>query len=122
MLIIVSHSRLRSAGRNVIKPQLVVVHNLPGSLPESYGRDLLYLDLEVPASGDARGSQSAPLGSISSFVDLWGSFVGRADMHMKDGLHLRGKGAVVLADVLTAAVDSGVGGIKNISGSKHCLN
>ena len=25
-------------------------------------------------------------------VDLWGSFVGRADMYMKDGLHLRGKG------------------------------
>ena len=22
------------------------------------------------------------------FVDLWGSFVGRADMYMKDGLHL----------------------------------
>ena len=27
------------------------------------------------------------------FVDLWGSFVGRADMYMKDGLHLSGKGA-----------------------------
>ena len=26
------------------------------------------------------------------FVDLWGSFVGRADMCMKDGLHLSGKG------------------------------
>ena len=26
------------------------------------------------------------------FVDLWGSFVGRADMYMKDGLHLSGKG------------------------------
>ena len=26
------------------------------------------------------------------FVDLWGSFVGRADMYMKDGLHLIGKG------------------------------
>ena len=25
-------------------------------------------------------------------VDLWGSFVGRADMYMKDGLHLSGKG------------------------------
>ena len=29
-------------------------------------------------------------------VDLWGSFVGRADMYMKDGLHLSGKGAAVL--------------------------
>ena len=27
------------------------------------------------------------------FVDLWGSFVGRADMYMKDGLNLSGKGA-----------------------------
>ena len=26
------------------------------------------------------------------FVDLWGSFVGRADMYMKDGLHLSEKG------------------------------
>ena len=22
------------------------------------------------------------------FMDMWGSFVGRADMYMKDGLHL----------------------------------
>ena len=40
------------------------------------------------------------------FVDFWGSFVGRADMYMKDGLHLSGKGAAVFADGLTAAVDS----------------
>ena len=32
------------------------------------------------------------------FMDLWGSFVGRADMYMKDGLHLSGKGAAVFAD------------------------
>ena len=31
------------------------------------------------------------------FVDLWGSFVGRADMYMKDGLHLSGKGAAVFS-------------------------
>ena len=48
-------------------------------------------------------------------VDLWGSFVGRADMYMKDGLHLSGKGAAVFADGLT-------GSITNIFGSKHCLN
>ena len=56
------------------------------------------------------------------FVDLWGSFVGRADMYMKDGLHLSGKGAEVFADGLTAAVDSGIGSITNIFGSKHYLN
>ena len=45
------------------------------------------------------------------FVDLWGSFVGRADMYMKDGLHLSGKRSAVFADGLSAAVDSGMGSI-----------
>ena len=45
------------------------------------------------------------------FVDLWGSFVGRADMYMKDGLHLSGKGAAVFADGLSAAVHSSMGSI-----------
>ena len=48
------------------------------------------------------------------FVDLWRSFVGRADVYMKDGLHLSGKGPAVFADGLTAAVDSGMGSITNI--------
>ena len=56
------------------------------------------------------------------FVNLWGCFVGRADMYMRDGLHLSGKGAAVFADGLTAAVDSGMGSITNIFCSKHCLN
>ena len=50
------------------------------------------------------------------------SFVGRADMYMKDGLHLSGKGAAVFADKLSAAVDSDLGTMTNIFGSKHCLN
>ena len=48
------------------------------------------------------------------FVDLWGSFVGRADMYMKDGLHLSGKGAAVFADGLAESVDSGMGSVSNI--------
>ena len=56
------------------------------------------------------------------FVDLWGSFVGRAYMYMKDGLHLIGKGAAVFADKLSAAVDSDLGTMTNIFGSKHSLN
>ena len=56
------------------------------------------------------------------FLDLWGRFVGRADMYMKDGLHLSGKGAAVFADGLSATVDSGMGSISNIFGSKHYLN
>ena len=55
-------------------------------------------------------------------LDLWGCFVGRADMYMRDGLHLSGKGAAVFTDELSAAVDSGMGSITNIFGSKHCLN
>ena len=42
---------------------------------------------------------------------LWGSFVRRVDMYMKDGLHLSGKGAAVFADGLSAAVNSGMGSI-----------
>ena len=53
------------------------------------------------------------------FVVLWGNFVGRADMYMKDGLHLNGKGAAVFADGLTAAVDSCMGSLTTIFGSKH---
>ena len=56
------------------------------------------------------------------FVDLWGGFVGRVDMYMKNGLHLSGKRAAVVADGLTAAVDSGMGSITNIFGSQQCLN
>ena len=56
------------------------------------------------------------------FVDLWGSCVERADMYMKDGLHLSGKGAAVFADGLSATVDSDMGSITNIVGSQHYLN
>ena len=56
------------------------------------------------------------------FVDLWGGFVGRADMYMKEGLHLSGKGAAVFADGLAAAVDNGMGSITNIFGGRHYLN
>ena len=55
-------------------------------------------------------------------MDLWGSFVGRDDMYMKDGIHLSGKGAAVFADGLTAAEVSDMGSITIIFGSKHCLN
>ena len=40
-------------------------------------------------------------------MDLWGCVVGRADMYMRDGLHLSGKGAAVFADELSVAVESG---------------
>ena len=40
-------------------------------------------------------------------LNLWGCFVGRADMYMMDGLHLSGKGAAVFVDELFASVESG---------------
>ena len=43
-------------------------------------------------------------------------------MYMRDGLYLSRKGSAVFADELTAAVDSGMGSITNIFGSKYCLN
>ena len=43
-------------------------------------------------------------------------------MYMRDGLHLSGNGATVFVDELSVAVDSGMGSIINIFGSKHCLN
>ena len=43
-------------------------------------------------------------------------------MYMRDGLHLCDMGAAVFADELSAAVDSGMGSVTNIFGSKHCLN
>ena len=43
-------------------------------------------------------------------------------MYMRDKLHISGKGAAVFADELSAAVNSGMGNITNVFGSKHCLN
>ena len=54
------------------------------------------------------------------FVDLLGCFVRRADMYMRDGLHLNRKDAAVFAGELLAGVDSGMGSTTNIC--KHCLN
>ena len=55
-------------------------------------------------------------------MDLWGSFVGRTDMYMKDGLYLTGKWATVFVDGTSATEYSGLGRISNKFGSKHYLN
>ena len=49
-------------------------------------------------------------------------FVGRTDMYMRDGPHLSGKCAAAVEDEHSAAVDSDMGSITNMFGSKHCLN
>ena len=43
------------------------------------------------------------------FVDLWGYFVGKEDMFMRDGLHLSGKGAAVFYENLLRSMDNGTG-------------
>ena len=45
------------------------------------------------------------------FVDMWLNFVGRGDFFMRDGLHLTGKGAAVLACEFVRVVDKGTGTI-----------
>ena len=49
------------------------------------------------------------------YVDMWDSFVGNEGLHFRDGLHLSGKGAAVLAEGLSGAVASGLGKVR-------CLN
>ena len=41
--------------------------------------------------------------------DLWGYFVGKEDMFMRDGLHLSGKGAAVFSENLLRSMDNGTG-------------
>ena len=43
------------------------------------------------------------------FVDLWGYFVGKEDMFMRDGLHLCGKGAAVFSENLLRSMNNGTG-------------
>ena len=45
------------------------------------------------------------------FVDMWLNFVGRGDFFMRDGFHLTGKGAAVLACEFVRVVDEGTGTI-----------
>ena len=42
------------------------------------------------------------------YVDMWDSFVGNEELYFRDGLHLSGKGAAVLAEGLSGAVASGL--------------
>ena len=49
------------------------------------------------------------------YVDLWDSFVGKEDMYVRDGLHLSGKGAAVVAERLSGAVASGLSKIRYLN-------
>ena len=49
------------------------------------------------------------------YVDMWDSFVGNETLYFRDGLHLSGKGAAVLAEGLSGAVASGLGKVRYLN-------
>ena len=49
------------------------------------------------------------------YVDMWDSFVGKEELYFRDGLHLSGKGAAVLAEGLSGAVASGLGKVRYLN-------
>ena len=49
------------------------------------------------------------------YVDMWDSFVGNEELYFRDGLHLSGKGAAVLAEGLSGAVASGFGKVRYLN-------
>ena len=82
---------------------------------------IIILSGNLPVTGSrGQGYQNCRRMAINTLIqqlgkkkfDLWGCFVGRADMYTRDGLHLSGKGAAVFADEQSVAVDSGMGSIK----------
>ena len=62
---------------------------LSGILPIMGGREATYRNCKRMAI-DALVEEICEEGV--RLVDLWGYFVGKEDMHMRDGLHLSGKG------------------------------
>ena len=49
------------------------------------------------------------------YVDMWDSFLGNEELYFRDGLHLSGKGAAVLAEGLSGAVASGLGKVRYLN-------
>ena len=49
------------------------------------------------------------------YVDMWDSFVGNEELYFRDGLHLSGKGAAVLAEGRSEVVASGLGKVRYLN-------
>ena len=79
---------------------------LSGILPVMRGRGATYRNCKNMAI-NALVEQMCEEGV--GFVDLWGYFVGKEDMYMRDGLHLSGKGAAVFSENLLQSMDRGTG-------------
>ena len=80
---------------------------LSGILPVIGGRGATYRNCKRMAI-NALVEQMCE-GEGVGFVDLWGYFVGKEDMYMRDGLHLSGKSAAVFSENLLQSMDRGTG-------------
>ncbi len=80
---------------------------LSGILPEMGGRGATYRNCKRMAI-NALVEQMCEEEWVG-FSDVWGYFVGREDMCIRDGLHLSGKGAAVFSENLLRSFDSGTG-------------
>ena len=81
---------------------------LSGILPVMRGRGATYRNCKNMAI-NALVEQMCEEEEGVGFVDLWGYFVGKEDMSMRDGLHLSGKGAAVFSENLLESMDRGTG-------------
>ena len=74
-------------------------------------------DVEIRGGWQSTGWYSSCVGKRTEvgFVDLWDCFVGKEEMYVRDGLHLSGKGAAVLAEGLSGAVASGLGKVRYLN-------
>ena len=70
---------------------------------------------ELEEDGSQRDGGAALHGKDVGYVDMWDSFVGNEELYFRDGLHLSGKGAAVLAEGLSGAVASGLGKIRYLN-------
>ena len=75
---------------------------IAGILPVIGGRQQRYRNCKRMAI-NALAEQMCEKEMIE-FVYLWGCYIGREDMFTRDGLHLNGNGAAVLADELQKSV------------------
>ena len=54
-------------------------------------------------------------GEDVGYVDMWDSFVGNEELYFRYGIHLSGKWAAVLAEVLPGAFASGLGKVRYLN-------
>ena len=77
---------------------------LSGILPVMRGRGATYRNYKRMAI-NALVEQMCEEEGVG-FLDLWGYFVGKEDMYVRDDLHLSGKGAAVFSENLLRSMDS----------------